>query len=299
VMVTIPGPEWRVYLVNSGPGSFLPATVTTDNPDFAISGGTCADLAAVPAGQSCEVKIILTPRVDGPESATLTVAEAGFGAITMKSSLHGAGGEPALLSKQSAADLGTATVGVLGETLAPFDISNIYVGPTTVTTVTLGGANPKDFTVTRNGCTGEVAIGAECQIEVGFTPTDAGRRTATVNVSTSFGQYTSVLVSGTGDYNATLLGPPSAEAGSDIGIGGTGFPANTGLVVSWSDSRGRSILLNTDAHGSFLTYFSVARGQRAGTATLVAQVPNGPSASTTIEIVQSRRTSTRPPGVRG
>ena len=36
-------------------------------------------------------------------------------------------------------------LGATGATPATFTISNIYVGPTSITAVTLGGANPKDF----------------------------------------------------------------------------------------------------------------------------------------------------------
>lgn len=299
VMVTIPGPEWYVNVVNSGPGSFVPATITTDNPDFAISGGTCLDLAAVSAGQSCSVKVILTPSVAGPLAATLAVAEAGYGAITLTSSLRGAGGEPALSADPAGADLGTAVVGQTGAAPVTFDISNIYVGPTTVTSVTVGGADAADFDVTRNGCVGDIPIGAVCQIQISFTPTAAGRRTASISVTTSFGQYTSMLVSGEGVYDAHLMTPTTATPGRDLGIGGSGFPANTGIVVAWSDGSGRAVLLTTDPGGNFLIYFPVATGRRPGTATLVAQVPGGVSASSVIEVERLRQRSTAPPSARG
>ena len=300
LMVNIPGPEWYVNVVNAGPGSFVPATITTDNPDFAISGGTCLDLAAVSAGQSCSVKVILTPSAAGPLSATLTVAEAGFGAITLTSQLRGAGGEPALLPDPSGADLGTAVVGQTGETTATFDIANIYVGPTTVTSVTVSGTDARDFDVTRNGCIGDIPIGAVCQIQIAFTPTAAGRRNASVSVNTSFGQYTSMLVSGDGIYRPTLMTPTSATPGRDLGLGGSGFPANTGIVIAWNDGSGHAVLLTTDKGGNFLTYFPVSTGAHAGTATLVAQVPGGPSASNaiTIERVRPKRTAP-PPAPRG
>ncbi len=300
VMVNIPGPEWYVNVVNSGPGSFVPAAVTTDNPDFAISGGTCLDSAAVSAGQSCDVRLILTPSVAGPRTAKLTVAEAGFGAITLTSALRGAGGEPALLPDPSGADLGTAIVGQPGATPVTFDIANIYVGPTTVTSVEVGGADAADFDVLRNGCVGEIPIGAVCQIQISFTPTAAGRRNASVSVTTSFGQYTSMLISGDGVYQPTLMSATTAIPGRDLGIGGSGFPANTGIVVAWNDGSGRAILLTTDAGGNFLTYFPVATGRRPGTATLVAQVPGGPSATSVLEVERVRtRTTTAPPRIRG
>jgi hypothetical protein len=299
VMVNIPGPEWFVNVVNMGPGSFVPASITTDDPDFAVSGGTCLDLAPVAAGQSCSVRLILTPSAPGPLSATLTVAEAGFGAITLTAPLRGAGGEPALSADPAGADLGSAVVGKVGDSPATFDITNIYLGPTTVTSVRIGGADPKDFRVTHNGCAGEIAIGASCPVQISFAPTASGRRTATVSVTTSLGQYTSMLVSGDGMYAAQLLTPPSATPGRDLGIGGTGFPANTGVVIAWNDGSGGAVLLTTDGDGNFLTYFPVALGQHPGPTVLVAQVPNGPSASNTIDVERLRRRSTVPRGGRG
>ena len=298
VRVSIPGQEWFVNVVNMGPGSFVPASVTTNNPDFAVTGGTCLDLAPVAAGQSCSVRLILTPSQAGALSATLTVAEVGFGAITLTSPLRGAGGEPALTAGPAGADLGSAVVGDVGATPATFDITNISFGPTSVTSVRIGGADPKDFRVARNGCSAEIAIGASCQVQVSFTPTASGRRTATVNVSTALGQYTSMLVSGDGAYDARLLSPPFATPGRDLGIGGTGFPANTGVVIAWNDGSGGAVLLTTDGDGNFLTYFPVALSQHPGSAVLVAQVPNGPSANSTVEVERLRRRAL-PPGVRG
>ncbi|MCU1394732.1 MAG: hypothetical protein JWM34_3160 [Ilumatobacteraceae bacterium] len=298
VMVSIPGPEWFVNIVNSGPGSFVPATITTDNPDFAISGGTCADLTPIAAGQSCSIMVILTPSVPGPVSATLTVAEAGYGAITLTSSLQGAGGEPALEAKPTTGDVGTAVVGHVSDTTATFAISNIYVGPTTVTSVTIAGADPDDFAVTADTCIGDIPIGADCNLTVSFTPTADGRRSATVNVSTSFGQYTSVLVGGTGVYTPQLVVPPTATPGRDLAIGGTGFPVDTGIVIAWNDGTGRAVLLTTDGNGNFLTNFPVSLSRRPGAATLVAQVPSGPSASGTVQVDRLRPRPTTPPGAR-
>ena len=111
VSVSVPGPEWFVNVVNQGPGSFIPASVTIDNTDFALtSAGSCFNFAPVAAGQSCSVAIILTPTVAGPETAKLTVSEAGFGAISLVSAVHGAGGEPALDADPKVADFGTTVV---------------------------------------------------------------------------------------------------------------------------------------------------------------------------------------------
>ena len=293
VTVGIPGPEWFVRVVNDGPGAFLPAAVTLDNPaDFAVTGGTCLDRAAVSAGQNCTVNLILTPSVPGPLSTTLTVAEAGFGAITLTASVKGAGGEPALFAEPRGADLGSVVVGQLSPVPARFDITNIYLGPTVVTSATIGGANPKDFAISSTGCGADVAMGGSCPVEVTFKPTSAGRRTATVRVSTSAGQYTSMFVSGEGHYTPVLLSNDGITPGQNLGIGGTGFPAKVAVVLGWSDGRGRSMTVITDDNGSFLTNLTVVKAQRPGEATLIAQVVGGPSATKQVAIAKLAKKGT-------
>ncbi len=180
IAVLVPGPEWVVNVVNLGPGSFTPAEVTIDNPDFAISGGSCVnDRAPVQPGRACDVKIILTPTVAGPRLATLTVAEAGFGAIILAAPVKGAGGEPALDAVPDFADYGSEVVGTLSQFTEVFQVSNVSITPTAVASATLSGANPSDFIVTSSGCGGELTMALSCPVEVSFLPTGSGRRTAT------------------------------------------------------------------------------------------------------------------------
>jgi len=287
VSVSVPGPEWFVNVVNQGPGSFQPAGITIDNPDFALTAnGSCFSLAPVAAGKSCSVAIILTPTIDGPEKATLTVAEAGYGAIVLSSAVNGAGGLPALDAEPKAADFGEAVVGSLGIAPAAFNVYNIFYTPVTVTTASLSGNDPKDFIISHNSCGVEVAIGSGCVVEISFKPTQAGRRSAVLNVSTDAGQYTSVLLAGSGRYDASVMTSPVVRPGQNLGIGGTGFPVNTDVQINWSDGTGRSTVVTTDARGNFLTSLLIPRGQRGGAKVLIASVVNGPSASAPVEILK-------------
>lgn len=283
VTVLVPGPEWFVYVLNDGPGTFTPRTVTMDNPDFAITGGSCLDGAAVPAGKSCSVKVMLTPSVAGPLSATLTVAETGYAAITLTAPINGAGGEPALEANPNGVDLPPAVVATLAGTTT-IEVTNVWIGATSVSTIEMQGANPKDFAVTKNGCTAEIALGASCFIEVSFTPTDAGRRSAVLTIGTATGQYTSSLLSGEGHYEAALWAPPTINAGSRMGVGGSGFPARTTVTISWASGSGRNVTVTTDKNGTFLTDVLVTKGQRGGPQVLVAQAGDGTSATAEVRV---------------
>ncbi len=283
IAVGVPGQEWYLNVINAGPGSFVPASVTISNPAFTITKGSCLDNAPVAAGQYCSVMMILTPTAPGPVAATLTVAEAGFGAISVSAAVKGAGGDPALFTATSAADFGSIKVGQSSPGAAHFDIVNVGLSPAAIGSITIGGADAGDFKVSANGCHA-VDIGGTCGIEVVFKPTDSGRRTATIKVSTVLGQYTSMLLSGYGFYAPKLIGNTAVTPGQNLGIGGNGFPPNTAVTLGWSDGRGRTTTIITDAHGDFLTNVFVPRSERAGTRTLIGQMFGGQPVTTDVQI---------------
>ena len=65
-----------------------------------------------------------------------------------------------------------------------------------ITSITLGGADPGDFSDTSN-CGKSLKASFECTIKVTFTPTTTGQRTATLNITDSAGTQV-VQLSGTG-----------------------------------------------------------------------------------------------------
>ena len=283
VAVGVPGPEWYVNVTNNGPGAFVPAMVTSDSADFAVTGGSCLDFSAVPAGRTCSVKLLLTPSVSGVINGVLTVSEAGFGAITLTSPLKGAGGEPALEANPAGADFEPTLVRAQS---APqiFNIANVFVGPTAVSSIAMSGANPDDFTVAVNGCVGQINTGESCPVVIVFNPTAAGWRTATVTIGTAALQYTSIFVGGQGFYDASLTTTNDARPGQRLGIGGSGFPANAAVLIGWSDGTGRSAAVFTDVKGDFITTMLIPKGERHSQRTLVAQVSAGPLASVVVDI---------------
>ncbi len=296
IMVSVPGPEWQVYVVNNGPGSFQPAVegVTVDNADFTITGGSCVtDHAPVKPGTSCDVKVVFTPSVIGSSSATLAVAEEGFGGITITGSLNGQGGEPTLGATPSFAVYGSEQVGHLSQFTEIFQVANVSMIPTLVMSATVGGAHKEDFVIISSTCGSLMTLAATCPVEVGFRPTGSGRRTAVLSFFTPLGQYTSVLLSGDGVYVPQLLSNPTVKPGQDLGVGGTGFPSGTVVVLGWSDGSGLGTTVTTDATGAFLTNLPTKRGQPAGIETLVAQTADGISATVTVEVEREARRTPR------
>lgn len=275
VAVTYPGPEWYVGIRNEGPSTFVPATVVSSNPDFVVTGGTCALALPVPPGQTCTVYLVLTPLVPGPLKSELTVAESIFGGTEVTSEVFGAGGEPALSHVTEGVGKGDYPSTAVGRSSQPvaYEIANIGFAPATISSVKLTGENPKDFEVVDDSCIGYLLNpGSTCSIDAQFTPTEPGYRSATMIVSTSLGQYTSVVFVGDATRVATLqAAEPKVRAGKDVGLGGSGFKPNTLVTISWADGRGETISVTTNDKGGFLTLLPTRPSERSGDRVLVAQ----------------------------
>ena len=73
---------------------------------------------------------------------------------------------------------------MLSTTSAPITETFTNVGQValTITSITLGGTNSKDFTITSNTCSTSLAVGAKCTMTVTFTPAAVGKRTATITI---------------------------------------------------------------------------------------------------------------------
>jgi Tol biopolymer transport system component len=274
-LVGLPSAEFFVTLYNAGPGSFVPNKVQSSNPDFGITFGKCTEGYAIPPGGHCGVAVILTPTVDGPESSLIKISEVGFGALSVQSTFTGAGGFPTLNSDQDG--FHKYELLKVGETSEAntFTVTNVSLLPTTVASVTLQGANPKDFKITKNKCRGAVLdIIAACTIDVAFTPTDTGQRSATIVVNADGGYYTSISLSGAAHY-APTIGANASDvlAGTEIGIGGSGFAPNALVTLLWADGGGQRTTVQTDKAGSFVISMPVAANERPGDRQLVAQTP--------------------------
>lgn len=274
VAVWFPGPEWFLVLSNNGPSSFLPVTATVDNEDFLISGGSCLEqTVAVPPGETCTIKLMLLPRAAGERKATLTVSEEGFNAASISAQLTGRGGDPSLAPSPAGGYAGSVLVGSSAAPL-PFKMANVAFGSVKVKAIEVGGSNPDDFLVTLDKCSG-TTLGAgatSCDVQVTFTPTAGGRRSAQVVVTTRDGGYATMLLSGDAFYDPTLaVGRSTVMAGSRMDVTGSGFAPNATVAISWADGSGGSITAVTDAAGGLSASMVVRATDRSGQRTLVAQ----------------------------
>ncbi|MFT3852233.1 MAG: choice-of-anchor D domain-containing protein [Ilumatobacteraceae bacterium] len=277
--VGVPSAPWYVGVHNFGPGPFVPASIASSNPDFAVVGGTCRLGVAIAAGETCEVYVVLTPRAGGPVQGVLTVSEGGFGATSASTSMAGFGGAGALAAPVAGHDFGATGVGS-STAATTMQIVNVGYEPVAMSGVDVVGPAAGDFEVKATTCQGTLAVRATCTVDLAFRPTLGGQRVATVRVKGDAGEYASMIVAGSGVYSAaTLIGATDRVlAGTRLGVGGSGFPANATVTLSWADGFGGTYTVQAGKDGTFLASLQIAPSERPGHRTLIARTVKGPSA---------------------
>ena len=298
VALGIQSQEWRTAVINRGPGAFIPDSITTNDPAFAITGGTCFAGAPIPAGGSCELRVVFTPVADGPASSAITLQETGYAAMSATVLFSGVGGVPTLVADPSGQSLGTAVVGSRGATIGSVSVVNVGPFDEHIVSVSVSGANSSDFPVQKNGCAGAVITpGQSCQLGVGFAPSADGQRNAIVTFVSEGGATTSAVVYGDGEYRPGIaVGVSTIRSGDSVVVGGLGFPGSSTLSVWWSGSD-QQISVATSRDGAFSVRVPVLPGSATGPRRIVVIDPSGrhaPVESDSILVQGSQRPRRRP-----
>ena len=130
-----------------------------------------------------------------------------------------------------------------------------------------------------------------------FTPSDAGRRTALVELATRDDQYTTMVLAGDGEYEPVVqIDTESVEAGQDFLAAGSQYPPNTEVTIVFGDGPNSSVTAVTDADGNFLVRVPVDPNERGGDRTIVVQSDSGAAASAPVEVVEENQTYIGLPG---
>jgi Tol biopolymer transport system component len=291
--------EWYVAVNNNGPTTFTPSKVSVSDGRFRINeeGSTCTFGAPVPPGGECTVFLTFTPSSPGPVSATLTVAEEGYQAVSVTTTVRGAGGDPALLTNPSGTTFGSVVVGRSSPEFL-FDVENISLVPTSVSSVRVVGPHPDDFVISSNSCARRpLNPRSTCSVGITFTPTAAGQRSAVVEVATPSGQYTVMVPDGEGRYEPTFeVDRTEVEAGDEFGVGGSGFPPSTPVSIMFGDDARHRTDLVTTADGTFLALIPTRPSERGGQRTVVAQAAGGTTASSSIRVIEEPASPAGLPG---
>ena len=207
--------------------------ITGTNANEFTQSNTCTTVP--PSGGTCTVNVVFGPIVAGAASASLTITDnAANSPQTVP--LSGTGSQPtapAVTLSPTSISFGTVKVNTsAGGQLVT--LTNTGTANLTVSTVSIGGTNPGDFSVSSN-CVGIVAAGGHCSITAGFRPTVVGGRTATILIADNASNSPqSVPLSGIGALPTVSLSVTSLSFGNQT-VGTTSAAqqiqvTNTGVV---------------------------------------------------------------------
>lgn len=168
-----------------------------------------------------------------------------------------------------------------------FDAKNISMLSTSISSVTVDGANARDFAVTTNNCANRpLNSRATCSVGVTFTPTGAGRRTAIIRLTTPAGQYTTMVIAGDGTYAPSLeFQLDEVRAGDSMVLIGHGYAPDTPVTILFADGGGAPIAGRTTTMGDLLMIVPVPLDGRGGVRTVVVHGQDGSVSSAPITIV--------------
>jgi len=199
--------------------------VAGPNPtDFVVTSNTCT--GTLGGNGSCSLKVAFDAKAVGSRVAALrfTIASvsvdvlvAGIGSSTAK-----------ILTLQTATDFGIVTVGS-ASAQEPVSIQNTGGVPVSITSYSVAGADPSDFSVASNTCGAILAPDAICAVNMIFTPTAGGERTAKLEVTdNATGSPQAVGLSGVGQSGVSSLTLP---ADLDIGNTVSGSPITASVTL--------------------------------------------------------------------
>ena len=267
----------------------------TNPGDFALTSNCPGGANTLAAGASCTISATFTPTSTGTRSAIVIIAD-NDPSGTQSVSLSGTGTTPTPGVTVSPSSL-TYAGQVVGTTSAAktVTVKSSGTAPLSISSMALGGTNAADFALTSNcpSAPNTLAIGASCTINVTFTPTATGTRSATLAISDNDPSGTqNVALSGSGasqsagvtvtpttlTYSSQIVGTTSAAQIITVKSSGTAALSISGFALSgtaagdYAQATNCPSGANTLAAGSSctvsVTFTPTARGTRTATLTV-------------------------------
>ena len=238
-------------------GAITPVISGANASEFTAANG-CSTLTG---GGTCTITVTFTPTASGTKAASLVVNASPGG--TVMATLLATGQTPGTLSiAPSSLAFGNVVTGVTS-TSQTFTISNTGNVATGTLTVTKAGSDPAEFTAGADTCNGmTLAGGASCTVEVAFSPSSAGAKSASFVVTGSPGGSVNGAVTGNGLAPAQLAVSPTLQ---DFGTTTVGTnSANVTFIVTNVGGVTTSALSHSITTGDN-TQFSIVSGNCSGT----------------------------------
>ena len=253
----------------------------TDPGDFTqvfpgISSSSPGDCVAgvVDAGAYCNIWVVFTPGAGGPRSATLTIVD-GTSTTAHVVTLSGTGAVPQIALAPTSLTFPSQLVNT-SSAAQPINLEDTGQGVLVVSSVTLSGTNPGDFS-TSNSCSSALTSGSSCTIFVIFKPTTLGLRNATLIVNDNApGSPHAVALSGTATAVANTITP----AGLSLTFGQQSLnttSATQPITVQDTDATQTLVISGVTVSGDFKISSNTCTGSISPSSSCTIQVAFDPT----------------------
>ncbi len=190
-----------------------------DASEFSIVSDLCSG-APLAGGATCVITVQYTAGSPGAKVATITATA---GTLTATSNLTATSLPPgAVTIMPNSHDFGRSTVGMAtgGTTFTVTNTGGASIGPMIVG---VAGANPTDFPIGSNTCSGAMlAAGGTCTVAVSFNPSAIGARDATLTANGAGASAGgTAALTGTGDTAPLIQVTPTAASFGSVATGVT------------------------------------------------------------------------------
>jgi len=234
----------------------------TNAAEFTTAGTTCSNSQAIPVNGTCSIVVAFSPATAGAKTATVTITDDVSPAQTINLSGTGVTAPTATLSAATLTFAAQRT----GTTSAAqsVTVTNSGGADLNIATVVLGGTNSSDFSIaTGTTCTNNSTVtgGAAntCVINVTFTPSTVGARTATITITDNAdatgapGAAQTITLNGTGKAPAVTFTPASVPNFGNQRIGTVSSATNITITNSGTDTLNFTSIAITGANSGDFT----------------------------------------------
>ena len=164
----------------------------TNSTDF-LESNNCG--TSVAAGKTCTITLTFKPKAIGTRTAMVSIADNGGGS-PQTIHLTGVGTQVKLSAAAVAFPITKVGVTSAAKTVT---LTNVGTVTLSITSISLGGTNPGDFSESNN-CGSSVAAAKNCTITLKFKPTATGSRSATLSMADNGGGSPQIVrLTGTGN----------------------------------------------------------------------------------------------------
>jgi hypothetical protein len=262
----------KVTLKNSGSATLSIASITFTGINITDFSQTNTCGSSVGIGVTCTISVTFTPQNSGARSASMLLTD-NASPTTQTVTLSGNGLSASVSVSPTSLNFGNQQVGV-GSTAQVVTMTNTGTGAVLISSITLGGTNPGDYSETSTCPISPKTLGAgaNCTVNVTFKPTTTGLRSATLSFTdNALNSPQSVNLVGTGVSPTVKLTPTSMNFGN--------------VAVGTSSSSKAATLQNIGSVNVSITSVSITGtnpGDYSDTSTCGATL--APGASCTINV---------------